>query len=73
MEKLIVNVKDEQKDTLLKLFEMLKLEVTSENSDEPIGSQGQLKSLLDECNGMWADRDLDIKSIRKSAWGDRGV
>ena len=73
MEKLILIVKNEQKYTLLKLFKMLKLDVLSEDSEEPIGSQSQLKSLLDECNGMWADRGPDIKSFRKDAWGDRGV
>ncbi len=53
MEKLIVDVNEEQKETLLKLFEMLhiKVEVEPEEWDDPEGCQEKRKKALDACQG----------------------
>lgn len=75
MEKLIVNVNVKQKETLVKLFEMLqlKVEIESEYPDEPDGSQEKLKTALDSCSGMWKDKEVDFKEFRAQAWGGRGI
>ena len=74
MERLIVNVNEEQKETLMKLFEMLHITVeVDQGSDKPEGSQEQLVKALNDCRGMWKDVDIDFKEYREQAWGGRGV
>lgn len=74
MEKLIVKVNETQKETLVKLFEMLHISVEVEQeSEKPEGSQEQLVKALNDCRGMWKDVNIEFKEFRKQAWGGRGV
>lgn len=75
MEKLIVNVNETQKKTLIKLFEMLhiKVEIEEEDPGKPEGNQEKFVSALKSCFGMWKDLNIDNDEYRKQAWGGRGV
>lgn len=75
MEKLIVNVNEQQKETLVKLFEMLHIQVEVKEQDltMPEGDQERFVSALRSCFGMWKDLDIDNDEYRRQAWGGRGV
>lgn len=68
-----MNVNAAQKETLVKLFEMLNISVEVEESGKPEGSQEQLVKAINACRGMWKDLDIDFNEFRKQAWGGRGV
>jgi len=74
MERLIVNVNEEQKETLVKLFELLHITVeVDQGSVKPVGSQERLINALNDCRGMWKDLSIDFKEFRDQAWGRRSV
>jgi hypothetical protein len=61
MDKLILEVNKDQKETLVKLFKMLRIK----------GDQEKFVSTLKSCLGMWKDLDMDFEGYWHRAWGGR--
>jgi hypothetical protein len=75
MDRLILEVNKDQKETLVKLFKMLRInvKVLPIESGKPKGDQEKFESTLKSCLGMWKDLDMDFESYRHRAWGGRGT
>ena len=66
-ELLLKNRVSKQKlDSIVYFLRMLKVDVEIKKSAHQKAAK---KARLDEVFGIWADRDIDAKTLRKQAWG----
>ena len=71
MQTIELKIEDNYMDTVLDILKSLKNNIIKEINikDTTYLKNSDIKKVdFSEFSGMWQDRDIDIKSIRKEAW-----